>query len=125
MTDTSNVTNTHNGHEFVDLGIPSGTKWATCNVGADKPTDFGLYFQWGDTVDKRDADCSWTSYKYCNGSQKSLTKYCTNSYYGRVDNKTALDIKDDAARAIKGGDWRMPTKGDIQELLYLRFACIR
>ena len=107
-------------YEYVDLGLPSGLKWAKCNVGAEKETDYGYYFQWGDIEDKTNSDCRWESYKHCNGSYKKLTKYCVDNEYGpfgTVDDKTSLDIKDDAAAQIMGGVWRMPTKGDFQELL--------
>ena len=104
--------------QFVDLGLPSGLKWAKCNVGAKKETDYGYYFQWGDIVDKSDSKCSWESYKYCNWSYDRLTKYNTFPLYGeKPDNKTSLDLEDDAARVNMGGEWRMPTKADIQELL--------
>ena len=106
-----------NGKDYVDLGLTSGTLWATMNVGATRETDFGDYFQWGDTVDKRNADCSWASYKYCNGSEKSLTKYCTKISYGTVDNKITLDLEDDAARVKMGGDWRMPSIALMEELM--------
>ena len=104
----------HNGHEYVDLGLPSGTLWATCNVGATKPEDYGDYFAWGETQPKSTYD--WGTYKYCNGSLTSLTKYCTDSYYGTVDNKTTLELSDDAARANWGGSWRMPTDAELTEL---------
>ena len=107
------------GYEYVDLGLPSGLKWAKCNVGAETETDYGYYFQWGDIVDKSNADCSWATYKHCNGSERTLTKYCTNGEggpYGKVDNKTVLDLEDDAARVNMGGDWRMPTSDELEEL---------
>ena len=102
------------GHEYVDLGLPSGLKWATCNVGADSPEDYGDYFAWGETTTKSTYD--WSTYKWCNGSALTLTKYCTDSNYGTVDNKTVLDPEDDAAHANWGGGWRMPTKEEWQEL---------
>lgn len=103
--------------EYVDLGLPSGLKWAKCNVGAEKETDYGYYFQWGET-EPHDADTpyDWVNYKYCNGTGNTLTKYCTNSKYGTVDNKTTLDPEDDAATQIMGSNWRMPTLDDLQEL---------
>ena len=105
-------------YEYVDLGLPSGLKWAKCNVGAETETDYGYYFQWGDIVDKSNADCSWATYKYCKGFYDNLTKYNTSTNYGEnPDNKTTLDPVDDAARANMGGDWRMPTLTEIQELL--------
>ena len=103
-----------NGHEYVDLGLPSGTKWATCNVGADYPEDYGDYFAWGETEPKEEYDLS--TYKWHEGSYYTHTKYCTSSTYGKVDNKTTLDLADDAANANWGGDWRMPTKTEQDEL---------
>ena len=109
-------TNAH-GYSYVDLGLTSGTLWATMNVGATSEDDYGSYFQWGDTEDKRDADCGWESYKYCNGTEDSMTKYNTDSYYGTVDNKITLDLEDDAARANMEGDWRMPSLALMEELV--------
>lgn len=108
----------HNGYEYVDLGLSSGTKWATMNVGADSPEDYGYYFAWGETTTK--STYNWSTYKWCNGSMYSQTKYCTKSSYGKVDNKTILELSDDAANANWGGDWRMPT---IEELDELRTGC--
>ncbi len=103
-----------NGHEYVDLGLTSGTLWATCNVGATSPEQAGDYFAWGETEPKE--TYHWSTYKYCNGSDDTQTKYCTNSSYGTVDNKTVLEAEDDAATANWGGDWRMPTKAEQDEL---------
>ena len=103
-----------NAHEYVDLGLPSGTKWATCNVGADYPEDYGDYFAWGETEPKEEYDLS--TYKWHEGSYYTHTKYCTSSTYGKVDNKTTLDLADDAANANWGGNWRMPTKTEQDEL---------
>ena len=99
-------------HEYVDLGL--SVKWATCNVGATKPEEYGDYFAWGETEPK--STYNWSTYKWCNGSYDTQTKYCTNSNYGTVDNKTVLDLSDDAARANWGGSWRMPTKAEQDEL---------
>ena len=106
-----------NNKAYVDLGLTSGTLWATMNVGATSETDYGSYFQWGDTVDKRDADCSWESYKYGDGS--NFSKYNTGfeNTGGTIDNKTILDPEDDAARANMGGDWKMPSIALIEELV--------
>lgn len=104
-------------HQWVDLGLPSGTLWATCNVGASTPEDYGDYFAWGETEPKEVYD--WNTYKWCNGSIITLTKYCTNSNYGYngfVDNKTELDPEDDAAYVNWGENWRMPTKEQKDEL---------
>lgn len=101
-------------HEYVDLGLPSGTLWATCNVGASKPEDYGDYFAWGETMPKEAYD--WSTYKWFNSSGNTLIKYCTDSHYGTVDNKTELDSKDDAAIANWGSDWRMPDVEQLSEL---------
>ena len=104
-------------HEYVDLGLPSGLLWATCNVGATSPEDYGDYFAWGETQPKDTYD--WSTYQYCNGSYNTLTKYCSNSSYGYngfTDNLTTLLPEDDAATANWGGNWRMPTKEEFQEL---------
>ena len=102
-----------NGHEYVDLGL--SVKWATCNVGATKPEEYGGYYAWGETEEKE--DYSWSTYKWCNGSETPMTKYCTNNSYGTVDNKTTLDLEDDVAHVKWGGSWRMPTKAELNELL--------
>ena len=103
------------GHECVDLGLPSGLKWATCNVGAEEPWEYGGYYAWGETEEK--SNYSWQTYKWCNGSYDSMTKYCTDSDYGRFDNKTVLDPEDDVAHVKWGGSWRMPTFEEQKELL--------
>ena len=112
-------------HDYVDLGLPSGTKWATYNVGATKPTEYGDYFAWGETKPK--AEYSWDTYKWLlDGSL--YTKYCTDRKKrkvgnktvrnkGKVDNKTVLDAEDDAATANWGKEWRMPTAREISELI--------
>ena len=103
--------------EYVDLGLPSGLKWADRNIGASNPEDYGVYFAQGETEPK--TDYSWNTYKW--GSSKDLlTKYCTNSSYGLngfTDNKTSLDLEDDAAHMNWSGEWRMPTKADFEELI--------
>ena len=106
--------------QAVDLGLPSGIKWASCNVGAEKPEDYGNYYAWGEVLPK--ADHSWATYKYANGTSRKdpkLTKYCNNASYGDngfTDDKTTLDPDDDAARANWGGSWRMPTDAEWTEL---------
>ena len=104
-----------NGHEYVDLGLPSGLKWACCNVGAKKPEEYGGYYAWGETEEK--SNYYLDTYKWCNGTYNSLTKYCTDSDDGRVDNKTVLDPEDDVAHVKWGGSWRMPTLEEQKELL--------
>ena len=93
-------------YEAVDLGL--SVKWASCNVGATTPEDCGDYYAWGEIEEKENYD--WSTYKWCNGSYDTQTKYCTNSSYGTVDNKTTLDLEDDVAHVKWGGSWRMPTK---------------
>ena len=103
---------TENGYEWVDLGLSA--KWATCNVGANKPEGYGDYFAWGETQPTDYYD--WGIYKWCNGSYNTLTKYNYSSSYGTVDNKTQLELSDDAARANWGSSWRMPTDAEFTEL---------
>lgn len=101
------------GHEYVDLGL--SVKWATCNLGANSPEEYGDYFAWGETVPK--SDDSWTTYKWCEGTDSTLTKYNINSDYGIVDDRTRLEMEDDAACANWGEKWRMPTDAEWSELM--------
>ena len=104
-------------YEYADLGLPSGLKWAKCNVGATSETDYGYYFQWGDIEDKSKSDCSWATYKHYNGSSDTLTKYNNSTSFGEtLDDKTTLELEDDAASAHMGDDWRMPTRDEFREL---------
>ena len=107
-----------NGHDYVDLGLPSGTLWATMNVGALKPSDYGQYFQWGDMVGyaaeqigtgdgKKKFANDWSDYKW--GKKSNFTKYTIPG--------ATLDLEDDAAHVNMGGDWHMPSKKQCQELL--------
>ena len=118
VTETGNVYSLSVGggvtYEYVDLGL--SVKWAKCNVGAEKETDAGLYFAWGETTGYTasqvgtDKQFSSSDYKYGNSSS-NLTKY------NQSDGKTVLESTDDAAAQIMGGDWRMPTQTEFQELL--------
>ena len=104
-------------HAYVDLGLPSGLLWATCNVGATSPEDYGDYFAWGETTTK--STYNWSTYQYCMGSYNTMTKYCQNSSYGYngfTDELTTLEPGDDAATANWGNGWRMPTKAEFEEL---------
>ncbi|MBQ1653360.1 MAG: InlB B-repeat-containing protein, partial [Bacteroidales bacterium] len=106
-----------NGHIWVDLGLPSGTKWATSNVGASTPTAYGYYFAWGETTPK--GTYNWSTYRYCNGDYNTLTKYCNKSSYGNngfTDALTTLEASDDAATVNWGSGWRMPTYDELNEL---------
>ena len=111
-------------HEYVDLGLPSGTLWAKTNVGASSPEDYGDYFAWGETTPKENYDL--TTYKWfaiINENVYHLTKYGVKSYlYNEfVDGKTVLDSEDDAATANWGAGWCMPSKDQYEELyLYCR-----
>lgn len=104
-------------HEYVDLGLPSGTLWATCNVGANSPEEVGDYFAWGETTTKE--EYSWDDYEHGYGND-ALKKYCTHSEYGYngfTDGKTELDPEDDAATANWGSDWQMPSIKQMEELI--------
>lgn len=96
----------------VDLGL--SVKWAAWNIGASAENQIGQYFSWGETETKSLFD--WTTYKWGNGGEGALTKYCYSTAYGNVDNKYTLDIEDDAATANWGNEWRMPTVSEMQEL---------
>lgn len=104
--------NKENGHEYVDLGL--SVKWATCNVGANAPEEYGNYYAWGEIQPKDDYNCE--TYEYINSTKTSLTKYCTDSNYGTVDYKRTLETMDDAASVNWGGSWRMPTDAEWGEL---------
>lgn len=98
-----------NGHAWVDLGLPSGTKWATCNVGATSPEDFGHYFAWGETSTKSD-------YSISNSATYELSISQLQSQ-GYIDSEGNLNPQCDAARANWGGSWRMPTESEMRELI--------
>lgn len=111
----------YGGHEYVDLGLPSGTLWAKWNVGATSETDTGLYFQWGDTQ-------GYTADQVGNGEGKKYFWWADYTFnpsgdgttftkYDATDEKTTLDLEDDAANVYMGGDWHMPTEEQFQELL--------
>lgn len=100
-------------YAYVDLGLPSGLLWATCNVGATTPEGYGNYFAWAETAPKGEYDYNWGTYYYSNGSGEipEFWKYCNN------DTFNVLEPIDDAATDNWGGDWRMPTKAEWQELI--------
>ena len=112
------TTGTLNGHTWVDLGLPSGLLWATTNIGAENPEDYGNYYAWGETETKETYD--WSTYRYCNGSETTLTKYCYDESYGNegfTDTLTTLEVEDDAATANWGNSWRIPTKLELDEMV--------
>lgn len=106
------VDDEENGMQYVDLGL--SVKWATCNIGANNPEEYGNYYAWGEVETKSTYD--WSTYKYCEGDYQTQTKYCTNSLYGTVDNKTTLEKSDDVVYTTLGGNWRMPTDAEWTEL---------
>lgn len=99
--------------EAVDLGL--SVKWATCNVGASSPEEYGDYYAWGETDEKGYYD--WNTYKYCGGTGRTLTKYCTDVTYGTIDNNIVLEFDDDVAQVKWGDGWRMPTSREVNELM--------
>ncbi len=107
------TTGTHYDHDWVDLGLSYGTLWATCNVGATNPEDYGDYFAWGETTVKE--NYWWNTYAYYK-NYTGLTKYCSFSPDGTVDNRYLLEAADDAATVNWRGDWRMPTKDEQDQL---------
>jgi len=108
-------------HPWVDLGLPSGTKWATCNIGAANPEEYGEFFAWGEIAEK--GAYTWESYMYAEGTSWNnprLTKYCSDPQFGNngfTDNLTLLEPTDDAATANWGSDWRIPTYEEMSELM--------
>lgn len=100
----------HEGHEYIDLGL--SVKWATANLGESLPEKYGDYYAWGETKTK--TDYSWSTYQF--GDSKNLTKYNSVAKFGVVDNKVVLENIDDAANVVWGGDWRMPTSKELDEL---------
>ena len=114
--------------EAVDLSLPSGLKWASFNLGASAPEEFGDYYAWGETepyyssldpLAWKDGKTgyNWASYKWGDGSNNALTKYCFNDSNGTRDNKYILEPADDAAAVNWGGSWRMPTQEEWKELM--------
>ena len=95
--------------DYVDLGLPSGTLWATRNVGAAKPEDYGGHFAWGETETKE--TYNWNTYKWCEGNEWSITKY-DPLWYDDME----LELEDDAAFVNCGPNWRMPSQAQFEEL---------
>ncbi|MBQ0023378.1 MAG: hypothetical protein KBT29_09100 [Prevotellaceae bacterium] len=118
--DSGDNDNAPAGAEAVDLGLPSGTKWANMNIGASTPEDYGEYFAWGEIMPK--LSYSWSTYWWCGDNMGSImTKYNDYEYDSTFDGKTTLDPEDDAAYVNWGGSWRMPTYNQKEEL---RIYCI-
>ena len=94
--------NQHNGYDYVDLGLPSGTMWSVCNLGGEEETDYGIYFQWGDT-ELKDHE------KYNETDNKFINIYNTIEKYNLNDGLEELEPEDDAAHVNMGGKWCIPT----------------
>ena len=115
---TGTDTGTEENPKWVDLGLPSGLKWAICNIGASKPEEYGNHYAWGETEPKSYHDYTLAAYKWMElvDSKTIVKKYCTDANAGTVDNKTVLEPEDDAATVNWGGKWRMPTNEEWTEL---------
>ena len=103
-------------YEYIDLGLPSGLKWAKCNVGATSETDYGDYFMWGSTKPNTADECAWEHAPFNDGNT-SYNADAINSVKDTVCPNGILAKEYDAASQIMGGDWRMPTEAEIQELI--------
>ena len=105
------------GLTAVDLKLPSGVKWGSCNLGASNPEDAGNYYAWGEITPKNQS-FDWNHYLWSNGNYlKKYNLHSTYGYNGYVDNVSVLQLSDDAANASLGGQWRMPTRAEVEELL--------
>lgn len=106
-------------YNYVDLGLPSGTKWATCNLGAKKPEEGGIYLAWGESAPKD--KYSWKNYKFNIGEYAGKEKFSKYSEYRRIFNEgdsiMVLQPVDDAATQMWGSNWRMPTRKEWEELV--------
>lgn len=110
--EVSQPTGVVNNHGYVDLGLT--VMWATCNVGATSPEEFGQHYAWGETEPKD--DYTWRTYKW-GKREYDMTKYCTYSDYGPVDYKVTLEAEDDVAHVKWGNNWHMPSIAEAEELL--------
>lgn len=98
-------------YKAIDLGLPSGTKWANMNVGAESPEGYGGYYAWGETKPNKAIAYTQSNYKWYDSSTSGMSKY------NDTDGKMTLDLEDDAANVVMGGDWHMPTSTQCAELL--------
>lgn len=110
----SDVDSTKINHEAVDLGL--SVKWASCNVGASSPEEFGAYYAWGEQFLICKNKYDWKDYWWCKGTNRTLNKYCTSEEFGVVDNKLSLELDDDIAHSEWKGNWRLPTVNEVKEL---------
>ena len=117
------------GHIYIDMGLPSGTKWAATNLGAERPEDWGNYYAWGETETKK--TYSFATYKYAynpNDIYSGYTKYILDSNSSHYDGLSQLTTGDDAAFQNWGSHWRMPTKEQMAELTntdYVEWSIIK
>lgn len=98
-------------YEEIDLGLPSGTKWANMNLGAESPEGYGDYYAWGEIIPNKASAYTEDNYKWYDSSTSGMSKY------NDTDNEMTLDLEDDAANVVMGGDWHMPTSAQCAELL--------
>ncbi len=114
-------------HQYVDLGLPSGTMWAACNIGASAPWEYGDYFAWGETSGYNSGKTYfvWDNYAFSKDNYNTLTKYCYDSSYGNngyVDDLKELETCDDAAYVNWGSEWRMPSAEQFEELFNSKYT---
>lgn len=114
-TDENDEDSNSNSNNAIAIDLGLSVKWANMNVGASKPEDYGNYFAWGETTPK--TRYVWDTYKWCNGTNDTMTKYCYDSDWGTVDHKIILETSDDAAGVCWGGSWRMPKEFELNELI--------
>ena len=115
--DDNNDEEKNDSAQYVDLGLPSGTLWATCNVGATSPEESGDFFGWGETETKEVYNYPLYKWNSAAATPPVFSKYCTLESLGTVDNLTELELEDDAAYVNMGTEWRMPSTEQIKELI--------
>ena len=104
-------------YKYVDLGLPSGLKWAKCNVGAEKETDYGDYFMWGSTTPNTDTPCNWKNAPFNNGASDYDEEYFNAHKSEWLDGNGNLKPEFDAVTQIMGGDWRMPSDASFEDFM--------
>ena len=113
---TEALNGTANGHKYIDLGLPSGLKWASCNIGTTKPEGDGKYFSWGEAKERSPFASSWEDYTF-HTKKGLITKKDVMTKYNEKDKLTVLDGIDDTATILWKGKWRIPTLGEYKELI--------
>lgn len=104
-------------YPHVDLGLPSGNLWATCNLGAKKPEEYGNYYMWGSVENNSKSYCVWSTTPFNGGSNSYDYEYWQNHINEIIDNNNVLLIDNDVAHAELNGHWQIPNKDDYQELI--------